>query len=344
MDIYKASLDSLDTNIIIWNSVNSDLICCYNNMNKPDIIVDSCTLVDYLTKANLLDHHNTYTKLVDTGMEQTINVNNTIITLKKLNDSSCKDTYIESHHIKCDNLYLLCSISHKIRQPLTNIIGVMTVVDEFNVTDDEKRYLNIVKKSSYKIVEIANDIIDIVNLESGKTKLNLTSCTLKDTVTTAYEVTSTDIQKKNLKFSYKLASNLPNIIYTDCSRLQQIIVSLISNSVKNTKFGSISLEVSPYKSEDVHDCPFDYIEPTTNKQNILFKIRDTGSGISEDNKKIVNQILNIDRKINNDIKSYKNCGFNLLICRYLANLLGGNLWYKTEVDIGTVFYFNIICD
>ena len=78
------------------------------------------------------------------------------------------------------------------------------------------------------------------------------------------------------------------------------------------------------------------------RNRILFKIKDTGSGIDEDKKKIVDKVLNI-KQISN-IKSYKNTGFGLLICRDLCYLMGGNIWYKTEEDMGSIFYFTLVCD
>ena len=91
---------------------------------------------------------------------------------------------------------------------------------------------------------------------------------------------------------------------------------------------------------DLHNkskCPFKFIQPKKGEQNILFKIKDSGSGINEDTCNIIKNILGIDT-----MNSSNFLGFGLLINKYIIQAMGGEIWFKTEIDIGTIFYANIM--
>jgi signal transduction histidine kinase len=182
----------------------------------------------------------------------------------------------------------------------------------------------------------------MVNLKTNKIKLKYEKVSLNKIAEETSNIVLEDIKKKKLKFNIKVSDDLPDMVSVDPSRLVQIVVNMISNSLKHTSDGSINLDISLFDIDNFPEFPFTYSDLPDNKYHILFKIKDTGSGIDEDIKRIVDKVLNI--KQINKIKSYKNTGFGLLICRDLCSLMGGNIWYKSEEDMGSIFYFTIICD
>lgn len=334
--MYKDILDRINLPVFLWKiNENNELICIFSNNQNS---LKEGDMLKTFMKKNKIGYMDSYKKILENGEEQTINLNDNHIILTKITDN----IYSEVHYPKCDDLYILYSISNKLRSPLTNIIGITSIIDELKLSEQNRQYMNIIKSSSYDIVSVANDIVDMVNLKTNKIKLKHEKTSLDTIAKDVYKIIANDIKKKGLKFNVKLDDKLPDIITVDISRLVQITVKIIGNSLKFTSDGAINLEISLFNTQYSHDCPFVPIIIPNNKYNILFMIKDTGDGIDEDRKKIINKVLNI--KQSEDIKSYKNTGFGLLICRDLCALMGGSIWYKSEEDMGSVFYFTIVCD
>lgn len=321
--------------VIIWKKIDDKYKCFINNCN----IENNLKLDDYLKTNNQLKE--CYDKIIDTKEHQLMILNDNKIILECI-----EDIIIEIHIPIDDNLYLLSSISHKIRSPLNNIIGILTLFENLKLDKIQKKCIKILKNSSYEIVKIANDIIDIINLNKNEIKLTFEKINLNKFIHECYEIVAKDIIKKNLNFMFKIDENIPEIINIDSLRLKQIIINLLNNAINNTSIGGITLSISLFdnnnnNNEDIN-CPFKYIPTKPPIYNLLFKIKDTGRGIDNNNKNFIEKILGIKKSCINNIHKYS--GFGLLISKYLCNLMGGNIWFKSEIDIGTIFYFNIICE
>jgi signal transduction histidine kinase len=319
--------------VIIWKKVE-EIYRCFMSNNK---INNNLRLQKYL-KRYKISYTDLYDKLISTKEHQTVTINDIKIVLEYIND----ETILELHIPIDDNLYLLSSISHKIRNPLTNIMGVLTLIEEEKLDKTQKKYINILKKSSYDIVSVANDIVDIINLSRDEIKFNFGRTNIEKLLQECHNIMIKDTDSKKISFKTSCHKMVPSVIIVDSGRLKQVIINLLNNAINYTSIGGITLEVLVNGKEENLNNPFTYIESKPPFYNILFKIKDTGTGMDEDGKKFVNKILCIDKSEN--VKQFKYGGFGLLIGRYLCQLMGGNMWYKTEKDIGTIFYFNIICE
>jgi K+-sensing histidine kinase KdpD len=335
MEVFEGILNKINFPIVIWKKSNKNqnekknaLKCFYSN-EKLNIKKDT-TLDEYILN-NKIEYSQLYDNL---DGEQCVQTSEYIIVFDKLDDSQLKDIYYEIHYPKCSNINILNSISTKIRRPLFNIVGVLSLIDELDLTEEQKKNIEIIKKSSYDIVGVVNDIVDIINLEQNKIKLNNDKVSLQKLVTDACEIVSDYLHVKNLTMKYRICDDLPDVIIIDKARLQQVIINLLNNSIKHTTIGAIVIEVQFNKNGENN---------RGNKYDILFKIQDTGHGIDEQQQKFVDSLLDVT-DITTYAKFYKGSGFGLLICNYLCNIMGGKIWYKTHVDMGTMFYFNIICE
>lgn len=317
---------------VIWKIEKEDEIRCFLNNRQ---IKDDTLLEEYLQTNNLENFYNELYK--SDKLELLIQNNNGCTVLSKINDF-----ILEFNYPNCDNLNILYSVSHKIRGPLTNILGMLTILDSLDIPKDQHKYLNIIKKSSYDIVSVVNDVIDIVNLKKNNVKLNPQNVLLENLVINSSKIVSNAANEKKLTLTHKLGNNLPNIVAIDEQYVRQIIVNLLNNAIKFTKVGLVSIEILPFdKISDIEECPFTHIKPQDDECNLLFKIKDTGCGLDDDHKIVVDSLLGT--RPHKKIKSYINHGFGLTICNSICKLMGGNIWYKTQVDMGTIFYFNIIC-
>lgn len=131
--------------------------------------------------------------------------------------------------------------------------------------------------------------------------------------------------------TFNINSKVPKIFYSDKDKIKQILLNLLSNSLKFTKMGSVIISVY------VDNCIT--LENENKKYVLIFKIVDTGTGINPDKQRIIKTLLK-----NNIEQNTKLAGFGLYISNYTCKMLGGKLWFNSIVDIGTVFYFSIECE
>ncbi|QKF94128.1 signal transduction histidine kinase [Fadolivirus algeromassiliense] len=332
-----SSQDKAATNIklIVWKkSKEKDKYKCY--INNCDIKND--LRLDEYIKENLIDYGKSYDDIVVKKEHMIIPKDNEKIILEYINDN----TIVEIHMKIDDNLYLLSTICHKIRNPINNILGALTLINETGLTKEQKKYFNVINNSSCDIVGVANDILDIISLSKDEITLKFENTDIKKLLKNVGEMNSNDINSKNIGFKMNINRNVPPVVLIDSQRVTQIMCSLLNNAIKHTPDGHISIDVMLFDKNDTSDCPFTYVDMKGQTYNILFKIRDTGTGMSDSSKMFAEKILGISKLAIGE--HYKYGGFGLLISKYLCNLMGGNIWFKTEKDIGTVFYFNIICD
>ena len=322
-------LNNLNINVIFWRKNNAKYRCFMNNCG----IEENIELKTYNKKINYGD---AYDKLFETKEKQTIRQINYNIVLELLPN----DDILEIRVPADDSIHLLSTISHKIRIPLTNILGILTLIDETKGNKEYKKKIDILKKSCYEIIEVVNDIIDIVNLGRGELKLNIKKSGLSNILQDCYDVVSDSIKGKKLNLKSITNKNLPEILLVDNSKLKQIIINFLNNAIENTSIGGIMVDVSIYNREI--NSPFTYTETKAPSYNILFSIKDTGAGMDDATKNYVESLLGVSKI--NPTNTYKYGGMGLTISKCICNLMGGNIWFRSEQNIETVFYFNIICD
>lgn len=316
--------------LIIWKLKNDVYRCHINNCN----IKYNTLLTNYFKN---IFYSQKYDNIIQTKEVQLFNHDNYKIILQYIND----DTISELKFFNENNMNILSCISHKIRNPLTNIIGVLSLIEDIKINENNKNYFDILKRSSYEIITVANDLVDILNLYNDEIKLNYEKINIYKLLTECKYIVTANIpfnKKINIVMHY---TDIPDIIICDYLRLKQIIINLLNNSIQNTFDGYITLEVTKFnktKSESTKN-PFKFIHSNDPTYNLLFKIEDTGTGINEDTQKVLESWLIMNNRTQKNID-----GFGLLISKQLCNLMRGNIWFKTDVGTGTTFFFNIICD
>lgn len=324
-------LNDLNIGVIIWKKNDTKYHCYINNCG----IEENLKLKSYIKKINYGD---AYEKIIETGENQSIKHINYNITLQSLRDNIILETRAPAN----DSMHLLSSISHKIRIPLTNIVGILALIEEVKGNKAYKKNIDILKKSCYDIIEVVNDIIDIINLNRGELKLDIEKSNLNNILHQCYDIVLSSAKEKGLNFKFIVNKNIPDVVLVDSRKLKQIIINMLNNSIQNTNVGGIIVDVSIFNKNNDFDVPFHFTETKAPLYNILFTIKDTGSGMDSATKNYVESLLGINKINPNNM--YKYGGFGLIISKYICNLMGGNIWFKSEQNIGTVFYFNIICD
>ena len=316
---------------IIWKKTDK-YYCLANNCG----IKNGSKLSSYVKNRI---YEKSYLTILENYQDQIIHdkVRNNIIVLKYVPN----DIIIELNTYISTNVQLLSSLSHKIRNPLTDIIGILASIDRSNLTGTQKECLHILKKSSYEIVGTLNDVIDIVNFFRGELKLNLEKVNLSKLLYGCRDIVEHNIKSKGISLKIIINNDVPKNIIADTTKLKQIIINLLTNSIQHINIGGIIIKVSLFNDSE-YPSPFKYVVPEK-KYNLLFSIKDTGSGMEICKKNLVDSILGINNT-NDVIDIYGYGGLGLIISKFMCNLMGGNIWFNTLRYIGTTFYFNIHCD
>lgn len=218
----------------------------------------------------------------------------------------------------------LANMSHEIRTPMNAIIGFSSILSEQTLSDIErKESIDLIKKSCESLLILINDIIDLSKIQSQQLTMNLKPTNIFDILKELYKYMTPTANQKELELilNQDYTNNLL-IIETDPERLKQVLSNMISNAIKYTDKGFVEFGIkSPIN---------DYI---------TFFIKDSGIGIA---KEIENKIFGLFHKIETSTTNlHRGVGLGLPLCKSLTELLGGKIWYESEVGLGSVFYFTI---
>ena len=216
----------------------------------------------------------------------------------------------------------LANMSHEIRTPMNGIIGFTKILESTRLDEPQKEYVNILKISTYHLLEIINDILDISKIESGKFKLVYEEFNFKELFNQVVEMFRPAAEKKQLSFKVCISPKINYFAFGDPTRLNQMLSNLISNSVKFTETGSIEVIAEE-------------IEKNGDMVRIKLSVIDTGIGISEDKiSKIFDSFFQIDGSYT---KKYQGTGLGLTIVKNLVELMSGSVSVSSEIEKGTRF-------
>ena len=224
----------------------------------------------------------------------------------------------------------LANFSHEIRTPMNAIMGFSQLLVNSKRSENEKReFIDLILVNSQHLLNLINEIIDISRIEAGETILEYHLCDLNQLL---YELLNQYNEHKNLLKKTKIALILnPEIekhnlkVTTDSNKLKQIIINLLENALKFTEEGSIEFGYKFIVTEEA--------------KSVLFYIKDTGIGIEQEAK---NFIFERFRKAENNLgKLYRGAGLGLAISKKLVEILGGQIWVESEINIGSTFYFTL---
>ncbi len=217
----------------------------------------------------------------------------------------------------------LANMSHEIRTPINGIYGMLSMLDEEPMTENQKDYIKYAKSSCEVLINIVNDLFDMVLIKSGKIVLDNKPYSLAELVNAS--VSTVNHQKiKDIEFRISIDNSLPKFVLGDKNRVAQILNNLLSNAWKFTSAGSISV-----------DCRR-IIED--NGEFIRFEVKDTGIGIPQDKINFVfDNFFQIDSTLK---KKYRGAGLGLAICRNLVDMMGGKISVRSNSpEPGTTFAF-----
>ena len=222
----------------------------------------------------------------------------------------------------------LANISHELRTPLNSIIGFSQLMNRDPATNPQQQEtINIINRSGEHLLEMINEVLEMSKIEAGKTELHISDVDLMLLLGTLEAMLGMKAKAKNLQLFIESDPDVPGYICTDEGKLRQVLINLISNAIKFTETGSVTLRVSQEKTAIRDRC------------SLKFEVEDTGAGIA---KSEIAKIFQAFSQSETGRQSRQGTGLGLPISKRFVELMGGQLTVSSEIGKGSIFSFNII--
>ncbi|MGN7611827.1 ATP-binding protein [Magnetococcales bacterium HHB-1] len=222
----------------------------------------------------------------------------------------------------------LATMSHEIRTPMNAILGMAELLSETTLSTEQREYVNIFRRAGDNLLELINDILDLSKVEAGRLELDNVRFSLHETLERVIDMMNLRARKKGLQLKQEIAEDIPPWLKGDPTRLRQILINLVGNSIKFTHKGYIAIRVKEKASlkED-------------NNRTLLFEVEDSGIGIPTE--KCATIFDSFTQADNSTTRKYGGTGLGLSITKRLVELMNGAIHVESEEGRGSTFKFSI---
>ena len=292
----------------------------YHRTQKNHIIGVPRELVGRRKNASIFAISLTVTKITRAGETTFIGLISDI-TQRKEAEMSLRDAKVAAEVANKAKSEFLASMSHEIRTPINGVLGLAQLLDETPLDAEQHQLVKTIVASGNSLMTILNDILDFSKMEAGKMDIEFSPFEPRQLVREIVDTMNVQAKQKGIRLTLKCAREIPLFIRSDPARIRQILFNLIGNALKFTQQGSVSISVS------IVD------------QQLRFDIQDTGIGIAlEKQPKLFQMFTQEDTSTS---RTFGGTGLGLAIAKRLAGLLGGEIGFKSEKNVGSLFWVSL---
>ncbi|WP_031484830.1 sensor histidine kinase [Maridesulfovibrio frigidus] len=216
----------------------------------------------------------------------------------------------------------LANMSHEIRTPMHSILGMVELMKETKLDEDQQYFLKVTGTAGESLLEIINDVLEISKIEAGHLEIEQHEFLLEEMIRRVVSVLRVEAEKKGLTMNCNVLESVPAKVTGDPTRIRQVLTNLISNAIKFTGAGIIDVNIFENDSDQ-----------------IIFSVSDTGIGIPED--KIKSIFESFTQADSSTSRKYGGTGLGLPISKKLVNMMGGEIFVESKLDRGSSFSFYV---
>jgi signal transduction histidine kinase len=227
----------------------------------------------------------------------------------------------------------LATMSHEIRTPLNGILGCANILLDTVKDKEHIKLTETITQCGHSLLKLVNDILDFAKIESGKIELENEAFNLHQFLAEIVHLFSHEAKRKSLSLTVEYGKNVPDWIFGDFTRLRQILSNLISNAIKFTEKGFVTIEIN--------ESPEHSTESAAGKEvGLTFSVKDSGIGINTAaQSKLFTSFSQADSSIE---KKFGGTGLGLAISKALVELMKGRIWLNSTEGVGSTFNFTIL--